>query len=320
MPQPGSDAGTADGGPGTTGAAPGITDAHLHLWDLARSPYTWLDGVPGLHRSIGWGDARAGHEALGITRVVLVQADDTRADTANLQEQAATIETDDSPVTRADVVAWLPLMDPGEVDRLLTDPGAMERVVGIRHLIHDEPDPGFLERPQVSASLDLLDAAGIPLDVPDAYARHMEQTLRVAEAHPGLTLVLDHLGKPPLGDVAAMGEWATQLRALAVQPNVVAKLSGLATSGDGRFEDAVAVALDAFGPDRLMFGSDWPIAPVPLDHDAGAGRLLAHLRTLGPDVGVQVLRRTAERVYRRSRSAGPRAYVDPTGGAAPRSR
>lgn len=293
MPQPRSEA-------AVPGAEPaGITDAHLHLWNLDRSPYTWLDGVPGLHRTISWADARAGHEGLGITRVVLVQADDTCADTANLQEQATRIEADDGPVTRADVVAWLPLMRPDEVGALLSDPTAMDRVVGVRHLIHDEPDPGFLERPQVSASLDLLAGADVPLDVPDAYPRHMEQTCRVAEAHPGLTLVLDHLGKPPLGDASAMGEWASQLRAVAACPSTVAKLSGLATSGDGHFADAVAVALDAFGPDRLMFGSDWPIAPTPMDHAGGAGRLLTHLRTLGPTIQRAILHGTAARIYRR---------------------
>jgi L-fuconolactonase len=300
MPQPRSEPAVTGVEPAVTDVEPGITDAHLHLWNLDRSPYTWLDGVPGLHRTVSWDDARTGHEALGITRVVLVQADDTRTDTANLQEQAARIEADDSPVTRADVVAWLPLMEPDEVARLLAEPEALDRVVGIRHLIHDEPDPGFLERPQVTESLDLLADAELPLDVPDAYPRHMEQTRRVAEAHPGLTLVLDHLGKPPLGETRQMGEWAAQLRALAACPDVVAKLSGLATSGDGHFEDAVGIALDAFGPVRLMFGTDWPIAPTPMDHAGGAGRLLTHLRTLGSDdVQEAVLRGTADRVYSR---------------------
>lgn len=280
-----------------------VTDAHLHLWDLSRSTYAWLDAVPPLRRTIAWTDAREGHETLGITRVILVQADDTRGDTENLQAQAALMEADDSPVTRADVVAWLPLEQPDEVARLLADPAAMERVVGVRHLVHDEPDPGFLERPAVARSLDLVAAAGLPLDVPDAFPRHMAQVVRLAGRHPELTIVLDHLGKPPLGESDAMAVWERQLREIAAAPNTVAKVSGLATSGDGRFEEAVSVALDAFGPRRLMYGTDWPIAPVPLDHASGAGRLLTHLLALPADVRAEVLAGTAERTYRRRESS-----------------
>lgn len=298
MPSPSSDTAVAGGEPP---GIIGVTDAHLHLWDLTRSPYTWLGSIPALHRTITWADARAGHEDLGITRVILVQADDTRADTANLQAEAARIEADPGPVHEADVVAWLPLAEPEQVAILLADAAGMRRVVGVRHLVHDDPDPLFLERPRVAASLDLLAAARLPLDVPDAYPRHMEQVLRLARAHPELTIVLDHLGKPPLGDTADMGEWEQKLRDIAAQPRTVAKLSGLATSGKGEFAPAVQIALDAFGPERLMFGTDWPIAPRPMDHTCGAGALLAHLRRLlDASDQEQILSGTAERVYRRS--------------------
>jgi len=127
----------------------------------------------------------------------------------------------------------------------------------------------------------------------------MEQVVRMAHAHPDLTLVLDHLGKPPLGDGPGMVRWEAQLRRIAAQPSTVAKVSGLATSGDGRFEEAIAIALDAFGPQRLMFGSDWPIAPVPADHASGAERILEALRARDPVVQEMVLSGTVDRVYRR---------------------
>jgi L-fuconolactonase len=299
-----------------------VTDAHLHLWDLAESPYAWLAGAaPELRRTAEFDHVREGLRALGVTRVILVQADDTPEDTAHLQRTARAIESagateDDSSlgrradggagtITRADVVGWLPLTTSEAVRAALADPQRTDRLVGVRHLVHDETDPGFLDRPEVARSLDLLAAAGLPLDVPDAFPRHMEQVVRVARRHPGLTVVLDHLGKPPLGDPEAMARWQAQLEAIAACPNVVAKLSGLATSGDGDFTAAADLALDLFGPDRLMIGSDWPIAPTPLDLDSGFAPLLAHVRTW-PAADVRaVTHGTAAHIYRRLDEALP---------------
>ena len=280
------------------GPAP-VTDAHLHLWDLAESDYAWLAGAPEpLRRTVAVEDVREGLLDLGVTRVILVQADDTAEDTAHLQRTARAIEADER-LARADVVGWLPLTDPGAVAEALADPRRTDHLVGVRHLVHDEPDPGFLDRPEVARSLDLLAAAGLPLDVPDAFERHMGQVARLAARHPTLTVVLDHLGKPPLGDEAAMGRWRTQIAAIAERPNTVAKLSGLATSGNGDFEEAAEHALALFGPQRLMIGSDWPIAPRALDLGSGFAPLLAHVRTWSEADVAAVTHGTAQRVYRR---------------------
>lgn len=279
-----------------------VTDAHLHLWDLDASPYAWLAGAPDtLRRTFGFAQVRPGLEALGVTRVILVQADDTAADTEHLKRTARAIEAGPGSITRADVVGWLPLMDPDAVQAALADPDRMRHIVGIRHLIHDEPDPGFLERPEVGRSLELLAAAGLPLDVPDAYPRHMEQVVRLASQHPRLVIVLDHLGKPPFGDEPAMSAWREQLERIAMLPNVVAKLSGLATSGTGEFADAADTALELFGADRLMIGSDWPIAPRTGDLGSGFAPLLTHVRSWDAGVVQAVTHGTAETVYRRIR-------------------
>ena len=293
----------ADPAPGpvplSTGSADPVTDAHLHLWDLDRSPYAWLAGAPEpLRRTVTFDDVGEDLSALGVTRVILVQADDTAEDTAHLQRTAAAIEAD-GRVPRADVVGWLPLSDPDAVAEALADPARTERLVGVRHLVHDEPDPGFLDRTEVARSLDLLAGAGLPLDVPDAFERHMGQVVRVAARHPGLTVVLDHLGKPPLGDAAAMDRWREQAAAIAAMENTVAKLSGLTTSGDGDFAEAADHALALFGPERLMIGSDWPIAPRALDLGSGFAPLLAHVRTWSDYAVAAVTRGTAQRVYRR---------------------
>ena len=294
------------------GSALPVTDTHLHLWDLAASPYAWLAGAtPELRRTVEIGQVRPGLRALGVTRVVLVQADDTPEDTAHLQRTARAIEAHAAEtgqtgegITRSDVVGWLPLRDPAAVREAL-DPRRTDHLVGIRHLVHDEPDPGFLDLPEVAESLELLATAGLPLDVPDAFERHMEQVARVAQRHPGLTVVLDHLGKPPLGDAPAMERWQAQLESIAACPNVVAKVSGLATSGNGDFVAAVDLALALFGAERLMVGSDWPIAPRPLDLDSGFARVLEHVRSWSEGDVRAVTHGTAARVYRRLDEAPP---------------
>ncbi|MFC7373653.1 MULTISPECIES: amidohydrolase family protein [unclassified Brachybacterium] len=291
--------------------AEGITDAHLHLWDLSRGGYGWLDTAPEpLRRDSRWEEAAPQHARLGVDRVVLVQADDTLADTCALQRAAARIEQDPSPVVRADVVAWLPLADPSRTAELLADAEAMDRIVGVRHLVHDDPDPGFLDRPEVRESLALLAGRGLPLDIPDAFPRHLDQAARVVGEVDGLTVVLDHLGKPPLGDHRAMGQWESGLRDLAAHPSAVAKLSGLSTSGTGsrrprQLRWAVETAVEAFGPQRLMFGSDWPIAPAAFDLGSGTADLLALIAELGADQRQEIRSGTAARVYRRLERARP---------------
>lgn len=288
-------------------SADAITDAHLHLWDLTASDYAWMDGAPQLRRDGTWDQVGPQLAAIGTTRVVLVQADDTPGDTSHLLRTAELIEhgSEDVPAMRADVVAWLPLESPHLVEHLLGDAQFLQRVVGVRHMVHEEPDAGFLERPAVAQSLRMIARAGLVLDIPDAYERHMGQVARLARTHPGLTVVLDHLGKPPLGDASAMRHWEQALAPIAEQENTVAKLSGLATSGDGSLEQAVEVALALFGPDRLMFGSDWPIAPEPFDVDSGASRLLERIRQQSPADQAQILHGTAERVYRRAGEGSP---------------
>src|SRR5699024_2843251 len=201
------------------GRALPVTDAHLHLWDLGGGGYAWLSGAPErLRHDARWEDTADVHAELGVRRVILVQADDTLADTCALQERAAGIEAEPSPVDRADVVAWLPLDDPDATVEILQDPARSRRVVGARHLVHDDPDPGFLDRPTVRASLSVLAERGLALDVPDAFPRHLAQAARVAEDVEDLTVMLDHLGKPPLGNEPGMDRWEGQLRAFAHGP------------------------------------------------------------------------------------------------------
>ena len=290
----------------STAAPTRLTDAHLHVWQLDASEYAWLRAAPEhLRAHVDEAEALAAIEQLGADRVVLVQADDTQSDTRRLLDLASRWEERRGRALRADVVGWMDLTEPALVHESLTDPARESRLVGVRQLIHDDPDPGVLDRPAVADSLDLIAAAGLAFDVPDAFPRHMAQVGRVAQEHPSLRVVLDHLGKPPLGDADGMRRWAREIEALAEIGSVFFKISGLATAGDGHFTadpvvgDVAGFLLDLAGPRRCLFGSDWPIASRSRLMRDGAIPLRDHIARTFPECADQILHGTAERVYTR---------------------
>jgi L-fuconolactonase len=239
-----------------------VIDAHQHLWDPATGGYPWLTPDLGpIHRAYGPGDAEPHLRATGVDRCILVQAADSYADTDSMLAVA-----DHWPRVAA-VVGWVPLMRPAEAAEALDRYRADARFVGVRHLIHDDPDPDWLLRPEVSDGLRLLAERGLSFDVVAVLPRHLEHVPVLAEAHPDLRLFIDHLAKPPI----AAGEWepwAGLLAAAARFPNVAAKISGLDTAADPEKYRAADLrryvdhAFDCFGSDRLLFGTDWPISEL----------------------------------------------------------
>ncbi len=286
--------------------SPRVVDAHLHVWDVEQARPGWLGPEHGvLDRTWTWDDAAAELAAGGVDGAVLVQADDTLAETDALLalHEAHGPGTPGPPAPAVlGVVGWLPLERPDELAAALADRAG--RLCGVRQLVHDDPRPDVLLLPEVAASLELLAQAGLPLDVPDAWPRHLDQVTRLADAHPDLVLVLDHLGKPPRADRDDLARWATSLAALAERPNVVAKVSGLHAAGAAHTPNALREVLDhalaCFGAERLMHGSDWPMT-VPhggyaATHTAlvGPGSLLAEL---SPAEQEHLLSGTATRTY-----------------------
>ncbi|QAY75048.1 hydrolase [Agromyces protaetiae] len=275
-----------------------VLDAHLHIWDRSRSAYPWITPAVGvLDRDVLPSEARAALVGSGVDRAILVQADDSLDDTRYLLEVAH------AEPWVAGVVGWVPLDDEAAA-RAALDGFADEGMLrGIRHLVHDDPRDDFLELPAVRASLTAVAAEGLVFDVPDAWPRHLGATRRLAEALPQLTVVVDHLGKPPLGsaDPAEFEAWLAEFRAVAALPNTVAKFSGLHLPGVAFHEASVGalleLALDAFGADRLMYGGDWPMS---LGHGGYAPTwavMRAALDGLAPDECAAILHDTAERVY-----------------------
>lgn len=241
-----------------------IVDAHHHLWDPARRTYEWMTGPTAvLARPYDAGDLRAVAEPLGVAATVVVQAATSEDETAELLEVAA-----DPDTLVAAVVGWVALTAPDCADRiarLRAGPGG-DRLAGIRHPVQDEPDPAWLDRPDVRRGLQAVADAGLTYDLL-LFPVHLPAASRVAAALPDLALVLDHGAKPPIAD-GGWEPWSTDLAALAAFERVHCKLSGLVTEApwerwrDAGVERYAERLLDAFGPDRLMFGSDWPVCTL----------------------------------------------------------
>jgi L-fuconolactonase len=249
-----------------------VIDSHLHLWDLEVGEYAWLGPQHGpLHRTFTADEARSELAAAGVDAAILVQAEDSEADTRAMLEAAG--RCGDFVVG---VVGWIRLDDPPSARRQLEEYGGHRKLCGVRHLVHDDPRDDFLELPEVRRSLTLLSERGLPLDVPDAWPRHLAGLPVLADAVPELTLVVDHLGKPPRG-TDGLEAWEEALREVARRPNTVAKVSGLQLPGQPFTTEALRpvweLALETFGPERLMYGGDWPMT-VP------SGGYLPHWRVV----------------------------------------
>ena len=275
-----------------------VVDAHLHFWDPLRVDYPWLaPSFPELDHTIGFDDLAPHLRSTGVDATVLVQSADSAEDNAAMFDMA------DRHPEVAGVVAWLPLDQPSEAEITLEKLLHRERFVGVRNLLHVRPDPDWAVSEEVSASLGLLEQAGIPFDFVSALPRHLEHVPVLCERHPGLTIVIDHLSKPPVG-AASLEPWASLIARAARSPNVYAKVSGLYPAAGERgpwtvddLRPIVEYAVELFGPERLMFGSDWPICEVAGGYEAVAGALFAIFENFDEPGREAVLGGTAASVY-----------------------
>lgn len=270
-----------------------IVDAHLHLWDPSFLDYEWLEGR--LRRPHGIDELAVADPGAGDVERIFVQAecrpDQARAEVAWVQSLAARAAV-------VGIVAYAPLeQGPDAAAGLLDEYAAHPLVVGVRRLLQGE-DAGFAASAAFRSSARRLAERGLVFDaciVPD----QLGEVIALADAAPALSIVLDHLGKPAVG-VAPTHAWATAIAELARRPNVSAKLSGLpAEAGEewtaAQVEPYLDVCLDAFGPDRLIYGSDWPVSePMPRWRTTVADWATDRL---GADAAAAVLAGNARRVY-----------------------
>ncbi|MEY9875644.1 L-fuconolactonase [Streptacidiphilus sp. MAP12-33] len=277
-----------------------VVDAHHHVWDLTVRDQDWITGpeLAPLRRSFDLDVLRPQARAAGVDATVLVQTVCVPEETP---EFLALADTD--PLV-AGVVGWTDLTAPDVADALAAlreGPGG-RYLVGIRHQVQGEPDPGWLLRADVRRGLLAVAAAGLAYDLVIRFEQLPAATAAAASL-PSVTFVLDHLGKPPIatGDPAP---WTDHLRAFAALPNTVAKLSGLPTEADWHTWTAAELrpwtdtALDAFGPQRLLFGSDWPVCTLAADYARVVSTTRELTQTLSPAESAAVFGGNAERVYR----------------------
>jgi L-fuconolactonase len=277
-----------------------IVDAHHHVWDLSVRDQEWISGraMAPIRRSFGIEDLAPLARAAGVRATVLVQTVCAAEETPELLALAVA----DNLV--AGVVGWTDLTAPDVADTLaalIELPGG-DRLVGVRHQVQSEPDPRWLLRPDVLRGLAAVAEAGLAYDLV-VLPHQLPAAAGAAARLPGLTFVLDHLGKPPVTS-AGPGPWSRAVRALAAHPNTVCKLSGLVTEAD-RSSWTVAglrpwadIVLEAFGPDRLMFGSDWPVCNLAADYAEVFDAARALTGRLGDQERRAVFEGTATRVYR----------------------
>jgi L-fuconolactonase len=233
-----------------------LVDAHHHVWDLSVRDQPWIAGprMTPLQRSFTADQLAAVARPAGVEATVLVQTVSVAEETPELLALA-----DVDPLI-AGVVGWIDLTAADAADALAALRGPL---AGIRHQVQGEPDPDWLRRPDVRAGLRAVADAGLVYDLLTLPAQ-LPAAIDTVRALDELSFVVDHLSKPPIA-TGELEPWATHIRALAVHENVSCKLSGMVTEAEwdawnvGDLRPYAEIVLDAFGPERVMFGSDWPV-------------------------------------------------------------
>ncbi|WP_227422119.1 amidohydrolase family protein [Pengzhenrongella sicca] len=274
-----------------------LLDAHLHTWHRATNPQPWIDPttMAAIDRDFSMAQAGEVIAAHGGVGGVVVQAINSHRETIDLLAAASARDG-------LAVVGWVDLTGDvaAQVDALRGAPGG-DALVGIRHLVHLEPDDAWLLRADVARGLEALASAGLPFDLV-VRPWQLRAAAQVARAHPGVLLVLEHLGKPPITSPELV-RWTTELQALAGHDNVVAKVSGLTLEDDWgswtaeRLRPVLDHALETFGPDRLMFGSDWPLVELTGGYGPWKDAYLSLTGDLSPAEQAALDSGTARRAY-----------------------
>ncbi len=240
---------------------PVTIDAHHHYWELGRFDYSWLDQpeLAAIRRSFLPSDLASLIQEAGVDKTIFVQTQH------NLEETEWVLGLADQHDFMAGVVGWVDLASEQCEEQLLRLK-AHPKFSGIRHVTQDEPDDDFIIRPDILRGLQVLEKHQVPFDLL-FYVKHIHHAATVAATVPELPLVIDHLSKPEI-KAGRLDNWQSHFCRAAEFPNVYCKLSGMITEANwedwtiDNLKPYVDIALEAFGPERCMFGSDWPVCEL----------------------------------------------------------
>jgi L-fuconolactonase len=273
-------------------------DAHHHVWDLSVREQSWMTGpeMDPIRQTFLIDDLAPLAAAADVTSTVLVQTVGVVEETVEFLQVAVGNDL------VAGVVGWVDLAAddvPTALDGLLSRPDG-SYLKGIRHQVHDEPDVDWLLRPEIQRGLAAVADAGLVYDLLTRTPQ-LPAAIQTARNLPQLTFVVDHISKPAIGD--RLEPWATQLRELAALPNVTCKLSGMVTEAPWHtwkptdLQPYAEVVLDAFGPTRVMFGSDWPVCLLAATYAEVVATAETLTSRLTPTERNAVFSETATRTY-----------------------
>jgi L-fuconolactonase len=271
-------------------------DSHHHFWKYDPAEYDWIDeSMAAIRRDFLPADLKGELDRVGIAGAVSVQARQT------LEETTWLLDLADSHDFLQGVVGWVPLADANLRNHLdgLTD---RPKLKGVRHIVQAEADDRFILRDDFNAGVRLLADYGLTYDIL-IYERHLPQAIEFVDRYPNQVFVLDHLAKPRAKE-QAIEPWRANIGRLAERENIFCKLSGLVTEADwkGWTEDQLSVylgtVLDAFGPRRVMFGSDWPVCLVATSYQNWHDVVARFCEDLSADERARIFGGTAIEVYR----------------------
>ena len=274
-----------------------IIDAHQHFWQLDLPfEYGWLRSEKNqpICRNYLPADLKGHLENCGIDKSIFVQTQH------NVEENRWVLKLAEENDFIAGVVGWVDLASEACEDQL-AEFKDQPKFVGIRHIVHDEANDDFIVQPDIIRGLKVLQKHNVPYDLL-FYTKHLKHAVTLARQLPELPMVIDHLSKPKIKDQITEG-WSQDLKAAAKFPNMFCKLSGMVTEADWKswkpadLKPYVDTAIEAFGPERCMFGTDWPVCELAASYEHVFQALTDIVGPLGESENANIFGKTAAKFY-----------------------
>ncbi len=273
-----------------------VIDSHHHFWHYDPAQHAWIPrDWTVIQRDFLPADLAAEVAAAGVDGVVSVQARQSLEETRWLLDFAA-----EHAFIRG-VVGWVPLID-ASIEAILEPLAANPKLCGVRHVLHDEPDDQYMLRADFNRGIEAVTRRGLVYDLL-IFERHLPDTLTFVDRHPNQVFVLDHIAKPRIA-AGELEPWAKNLRELARRPNVACKVSGMVTEADvgtwtpAQLRPYFDVVLGVFGPQRLLYGTDWPVCLAGVAYGRWKQTVEDWIAPLSACERAAIMGANAERIYR----------------------